>query len=267
MNYHSDEWIKERLEEHWNELLKQIDERYVIGLFLFGSQNYGTDGPESDIDTRAIVFPTFDDICFNRAPMSRIHVRENGEHIEIKDIRLFFNEIRKQNPNTLEIMFTKYYKLNEEYAKVWELFCINREKIAKYDRVRAVMTMLGMAKETRKRISNFNEPDSFGTCWNFKALANYVRITEMIVKYDYRFNFEQVLQADNSTFLKQIKSGQLTAEKNTRIINQCDELLKPIRTNYEHEPRNPIKANGQILDYFQVSFMELIIRPTSHCQA
>lgn len=262
MNYHSDEWIKERLEEHWNELLKQVDERYVLGLFLFGSQNYGTDGPESDIDTRAIVFPTFEDICFNRAPVSRIHVRENGEHIEIKDVRLFFNEIRKQNPNTLEIMFTKYYKLNKEYFRAWGLFCIYREKVARYDKVRAIMTMLGMAKETRKRICNFEEPDSFGTYWNCKALANYVRITEMIIKYDFMFSFDKVLGVNNSDFLRQIKTGQFTAEENTKIIFKCDELLKPIRCAYENKPRCPDSEIGAKLDYFQHMFMQKIIQST-----
>ena len=40
---------------------------------------------------------------------------ENNEHIDVKDIRLMFDNFKKQNINFLEILFTKFGIVNEKY--------------------------------------------------------------------------------------------------------------------------------------------------------
>ena len=65
MNFHSDEWIMEKLNEHYQEALTLFPEDRIVGIFLQGSQNYGLDIEGSDIDTKLIVTPTWEDICFN----------------------------------------------------------------------------------------------------------------------------------------------------------------------------------------------------------
>ena len=56
-----EEKIKARLEEHYCSLLSKGYR--IVGLFLIGSQNYDLDIEDenycSDIDTKAIVVPTF----------------------------------------------------------------------------------------------------------------------------------------------------------------------------------------------------------------
>ena len=86
---------------------------------LYGSQNYGTQVATSDIDSKMIVFPSFEDVIFAKPLISHIvDMPDNGEQIDVKDIRLMCNNFLKQNINYLEILFTKYYIVNPKYAKI-----------------------------------------------------------------------------------------------------------------------------------------------------
>lgn len=51
MNYHSKEWIMERLQEHWKDVLIYYPEDQIIGIFYYGAANYGVDTENSDVDT------------------------------------------------------------------------------------------------------------------------------------------------------------------------------------------------------------------------
>ena len=61
--------MKERLEEHYNEARQYFAHDNIVGLFCQGSQNYGLDIPGSDLDTKLIVTPTFQDLAFNKKPL------------------------------------------------------------------------------------------------------------------------------------------------------------------------------------------------------
>ena len=65
MNYHSDKWIMDKIQEHYQEALKLYPADRIIGIFCQGSQNYGLDYEGSDIDTKCFLVPTLEDIIFN----------------------------------------------------------------------------------------------------------------------------------------------------------------------------------------------------------
>ena len=79
----------------------------VVGVFLQGSQNYKLDNEQSDIDTKAIVLPTFDDFIDNRPAVSTKLIVGNNEQMDVKDIRVMFEVLKKSNINFLEILFTQ----------------------------------------------------------------------------------------------------------------------------------------------------------------
>ena len=58
----------------------------VVGVFLFGSQNYETATVESDIDVKAIVMPKIDGLLFGNYEIKETHKRENGELTVYLDI-------------------------------------------------------------------------------------------------------------------------------------------------------------------------------------
>ena len=137
----------ERVREHYEEGLKHFPEPQTVGIFLQGSQNYGLSMPTSDVDTKLIVLPSFKDIAMNYQPISTTFVRANDEHIDFKDLRLYMGCFYKQNLNFLEILFTPYKILNPLYEEQWFRLIEQREAIAHMNPVRAVKTMMGIARE------------------------------------------------------------------------------------------------------------------------
>ena len=56
----------------------------IVGIFLYGSQNYHLDTEYSDIDSRTLICPTIDDIANNYQAVSKK---------EVTDIRLIIDLI------------------------------------------------------------------------------------------------------------------------------------------------------------------------------
>ena len=85
-----EEKIMKRVKEHYDYLIAQGYE--VVFLALQGSQNYNldiyTEQYMSDIDTKAVVLPSFKDFVYNRQPVSKTIILDNNEHIDVKDIRV-----------------------------------------------------------------------------------------------------------------------------------------------------------------------------------
>lgn len=142
-----DALVMKRVRDHYEEALQYFPEYQIVGCFLQGSQNYGLDYEGSDVDTKLIIVPKFADICLNRKPVSTTHVRENNEHTDWKDIRLYMETFRKQNLNFLEILFTPYYIINPMYRDEWMRLVEHREEIARMNPFRAVKSMKGIAHE------------------------------------------------------------------------------------------------------------------------
>ena len=64
----------EKLELHKKEVLKYYPEDQLLGVFLYGSQNYGINTETSDVDTKAILIPTFKELIFNRPVSRELHL-------------------------------------------------------------------------------------------------------------------------------------------------------------------------------------------------
>jgi predicted nucleotidyltransferase len=120
----------DKVREHYNEALEYFPEDRIVGVFLQGSQNYGLDVFNSDVDTKLIITPTFEELVFNKSPHSTTHIRANDEHIDFKDIRLYMLTFRKQNLNFLEILYTPYKIVNPKYEKILE--CTHRKQRGDY---------------------------------------------------------------------------------------------------------------------------------------
>ena len=185
-NFHSDEWIMEQLNRHYQEALTLFPEDRIVGVFLQGSQNYGLDYEGSDIDTKCIVLPTLEDLIFNRKPVSTTHVLPNEEHLDLKDVRLYFQTFRKQNLNFMEILFTKYKIVNPTYEPMWNRLIENNEQIARYNPVGAVKTMKGIALEKYHALehrypSKVELIDTWG--YDGKQLSHLIRVDEYLARY------------------------------------------------------------------------------------
>lgn len=184
----------------------------VLWVSLQGSQNYGLDTINSDVDTRAIVCPTINEVILNKKPVSYTHVRENNEHIDFKDIRLFFNNLRKQNINTLETLFTPYTWVSVEFEKYFYQIREMRESFANYDPKRMINGLAGQAKQKFKAVTHVTPStkdniEKYG--YDGKNLCHLMRMRDMMKRVFYQgMSFEKAL------YFKPIERAELMWAKN-----------------------------------------------------
>ena len=205
--------LNERLNDHFTESLEHFNKDNIVCLCLQGSQNYGLDLPDSDVDTKLIITPSFKDIALARKPVSTTHIRANEEHIDFKDIRLYMETFRKQNLNFLEILFTEYYYINSLYQEEWMRLMRNRERIAHMNEFRAVKSMKGIAMEKYHAMehpypSKLDVLAKYG--YDPKQLHHLVRVRDYLERYINGESYYSCLHPEGETweYLMDIKKGK-----------------------------------------------------------
>ena len=266
-NFHSDKWIMARLTEHYEEAKTLIDESHIVGLFCQGSQNYGLDYEGSDIDTKLIVVPTFEDIAFNKKPISTTHVRQNNEHIDLKDVRLYIETFRKQNLNFLEILFTPYKIVNPQYAEFWQKLIDAREAIAHYDIHRSIKSMRGIALEKyhameHKYPSKIEIIEKYS--YDSKQLHHLMRVENYLMRYIAGESYEACLIPDEETAekLRKVKedNGYLSLEQARTLADLCiDSINTQCEAYLETVPKGHNEKVEALLKEVQYDIMKLAV--------
>ena len=233
MNYNRDKDIILKMLPHYEDAQKNFSEKNIVGLFLQGSQNYNLDLPESDVDTKLIVTPTLNEIVLNNSPVSTTYVRENNEHIDFKDIRLYIETFRKQNLNFLEILFTPYYIINPLYKKEWDKLVEHREDIARMNPKRAIQSMKGIALEKyfameHRYPSKIEVIDKYG--YDPKQLHHLGRVREWMKRYQEGEPYEACLHSKDPLFLLDMKMGKYTLDE-ARVM--ADKFKSEVETMAE----------------------------------
>lgn len=208
--------IMNRVQDHFEESLTMFDKSRIVGIFLQGSQNYGLQIPTSDVDTKLIVTPTFDEVVLNKKPISTTHVRANNEHIDLKDIRLMLATFRKQNLNFIEILFTPYFIVNPTFADEWGRLQTQKEKIAHYSPYNAVKTMKGIAMEKYHAMEH-EYPSKLEVLakWGYdpKQLHHLLRVKEYLQRYINGESYEDCLRPRNPEYLIAVKQGYFNLDE------------------------------------------------------
>lgn len=265
MNYHSDEWIEQRVSEHLYESFESFRWSNIVGIFYQGSGNYGLDYEDSDVDTKLIVTPSFKDIALAKKPVSTTHIRKNEEHIDFKDIRLYIETFRKQNLNFLEILFTPYKEVNIYYEKEWQRLVDNREDIAHYDPVRSIKSMMGIASEKYFAMEH-HYPSRMGWIEKYgydpKQLHHLIRVQDFLYKYIEGNDYSDCLRATNPELLIKIKSGlyNLTDARKVadNIYNDIKERCDTFISEHKNDTIN--KEVDSLFDDVSYEIMKLSIK-------
>lgn len=231
-----EEFINNKIKEHYDYIKNKYD---VVYLGLQGSQNYELDVYEkdykSDIDTKAIILPSFEDFVYNRQPVSRTVVLDNNEHIDVKDIRTMFDTFKKQNVNFIEILFTKYKIINEEYKDLIQILLNNKEEIARLNKNQALRCMAGMSMEKLKALQHpyptiLDKIIKYG--YDPKQLHHILRMNDFIKKYAAGIRYEDCLIPDNKEYLIEVKKGVLNEKEAVELAQKIDSETKQIKDKY-----------------------------------
>ena len=263
MNFHSDEWIYNGIVDHINESFEHFPRDKVVGIFLQGSQNYGLDYEDSDIDTKLIVAPNFKDIAMNKQPISTTHFRANDEHIDFKDIRLYMQTFRKQNLNFLEILFTKYCFINDDYYDEWKRLVDAREEIAHMNPYQSIKAMQGVAKEKFYAMEHhypkrMHMIDKYG--YDPKQLHHLLRIEDFIYRYIAGIPYKECLIPLKDEYLVNVKRGCHSLEVARFIANRSmsniDEMAKYFLEKVENKANPEME---ELLDDVQYNIMKIAV--------
>lgn len=238
-----EEKISVGLKEHWYDFETNYPQVEAVGLFLQGSQNYNLDYEGSDIDTKMIVLPSFSDFVNVNKPMSYTHVRENDEHIDLKDIRVILDTIKKQNINFVEILFTEHMIINEKYKKFIDELIKHRERIARYDIYGALNCMVGMAMQKYKAMEHPYPSikwkiDKYG--FDSKQLHHIIRMREFIQRYAQGEPYSKCLVSNQAEYLIEVKKGLHTLEEARKIAETLVSETQSIKDEYMKHYSNTI---------------------------
>jgi predicted nucleotidyltransferase len=238
------------------DIFKRLDEQYkiiqsrgheTVGIFLQGSQNYNLDYEGSDIDTKVIVLPKFNNFVLGSSMTSTTSVMDNDEHVDLKDIRLMFDCFRKQNINFVEILFTKYKILNSKYEWFFQPMFDNRELIARYNNYAAVNCIAGMSMEKYKALEHpyptiVDKIKKYG--YDPKQLHHIIRLNEFIKRFIDNSSYAECLISKQRDYLIEVKKGIHTLEEAREIAETLSKETSDIRKEYMLN--NPLAVNKEV---------------------
>lgn len=212
-----DEKVLKRVFEHAEYVENQLPDYPRIFTALQGSQNYGLADAESDVDTKTLVLPVFEELVFAKKRMSTtLEVAPTIEHADVKDVREMFACFRKQNINFLEILFTPYVDVNPLFADHYAALFDEREAIAHLNPYQGLRAMVGHLME---KYHAFQHPypsimpkiEKYG--YDPKQLHHMIRFQEFLIRFfEDGDSYEDCLTPKHPADLLAIKRGSLPYE-------------------------------------------------------
>lgn len=196
----------------------------VIYMGLYGSQNYGLElnenGYVSDVDSRAIIMPTLDNLIENTKPVSTCIDVGDGK-CEIKDIRVFIKTLFKANPAYIETMITEYYDSNNlSYIRD------NMDELIDEMKFRMISAAYGMMCEKNKALTHpyptiKHKIDKYG--YDGKQAHHIYRLLLMIKKYYFNDYYMSKLLND---FTKEEYTELIKLKKNEYSLKEVESKCK-----------------------------------------
>lgn len=233
----TDEYIQKRVQEHYDYLVSLGIN--VVGVFAQGSMNYGLyiddEDYHSDVDTKAIVLPTLDDLISGKKMKSCVY-ELNNEHIDTKDIRVMAEMWAKSNPAYLEILYTKYKVINPEYEIYMKQILNMADDIVNMNIPQLARCISGMSKEKVVALEHpypnlLDKIAKFG--YDPKQLHHIMRLNKLIIDiFIKNIKFGSAIYIDNEEArqnLINIKKGILPLNKARENASYYDENTRRVK--------------------------------------
>ena len=193
----------DKVRETWEWCISIYGKDRCIAICHHGSFNYELNLPDSDVDTKLFVAPTWAEVIRYQHPISQTIDGPYGD-INVCDIRLFIgNNLVKQNFNFLECLFTPYVCVNELYSDLWYELSENREAIAHMDPEAAIRTMMGQVTNQYGRWGRYDKR---------KTLYHMMRISSAIETYQNGQPFADTLIPNNHDHIMRVRLGKVCKE-------------------------------------------------------
>lgn len=158
-------------------------QKEVFCYYLKGSQNYGLDDKNSDIDMVCVTVPSMRNLLFSNSYSPNFTIRtvegSNENLITGMDLGDYIRKLFVGNYSIIESLFTPYVIVNEKYEDIWETLQKERFSFLKINPKKTYHSIVGQMKSYHNNALNKyrrNEP-------NGKDVANCFRMIPAARKY------------------------------------------------------------------------------------
>lgn len=180
--------MNQKLKTIQSTLKTKLQDRNIIGLFVYGSQNYGLDNKDSDVDVKCVVENTKADF-WNHSGISKVYEHQFGE-ADVKDCQTYYEMLQKGNPAYFEILFDSADKMivNPTYKKQWDSIVSKRYDYIRNNIGKILMATRGMMSEKEHNLSHpypkqVKELEEYG--YIRKQFSHFMRLVDFTQKLIY----------------------------------------------------------------------------------
>lgn len=251
---------------HYKECKSQYGESNMFVTMLYGSQNYNLDTPNSDVDTKTMIFPSINDVILGRKMVSTDKVMPDGSLSNVKDYRAMFGNYLKGNINFVETLFTDFYVVTPKYMGFFDRLLSQRDLIANCQPLKLVHMAAGMANQKyvamEKPFESKKEVlERYG--YDFKQLLHLARLDIFIKKYCNTGDFGACLVPcdKDREWLKGLKTNPISLSDARQLkeetMNKINATLKWADSNLPLDKNK--KEAQEFLDNLAVDLFKEVI--------
>lgn len=248
-------FLKNRVKEHVALVANHYTNHAVFYCGLYGSQNYGLNTNDSDVDTKCMVLPPFRDVVLGRKMVSTDLADPYGALCNVKDVRAMFDNFFKGNVNFVEVLYTEYFSVGVDYLAEAKELRDHRDMVANRDPLRLMEMAAGMA---RQKYVAFNKPfeskkevlAKYG--YDPKQLHHLGRLAYFMTDYMAAGDFGYALHPDKETneLLMSLKTNPLplehAEEKREFYMSYVDKKLEDARQFWGDEYERDLAAKRSV---------------------
>ena len=211
--------VRKRLKEHLDEALQnpKIHDWFMIA--VNGSYNYNMDTPQSDIDSKLLVIPSLEQLV-NGKSLNYLHcMSDNGEHVEVKDIRHYFATMLKQNINFVETLYAQVWIVNPVYMRLFHYLFEMRDVISGCNPIATIHCIQGTAYQKYKQMlqsSPARAADIENYGFDRKSLHHLVRCVFFGEYYMEGSSYQECLQNNDVPNIRRM----IMNLKTTTVLNR-----------------------------------------------
>ena len=207
------------MKEHLDEALQKpkIHDWFMIA--VNGSYNYNMDTPQSDIDSKLLVIPSLEQLVSGKS-LNYLHcMSDNGEHVEVKDIRHYFATMLKQNINFVETLYAQVWIVNPVYMRLFHYLFEMRDVISGCNPIATIHCIQGTAHQKYKQMLQSSparaaEIENYG--FDRKSLHHLVRCVFFGEYYMEGTSYQECLQNNDVPNIRRI----IMNLKTTTVLNR-----------------------------------------------
>ena len=211
--------VRKRLKEHLDEALQnpKIHDWFMIA--VNGSYNYNMDTPQSDIDSKLLVIPSLEQLVSGKS-LNYLHcMSDNGEHVEVKDIRHYFATMLKQNINFVETLYAQVWIVNPVYMRLFHYLFEMRDVISGCNPIATIHCIQGTAHQKYKQMLQSSparaaEIENYG--FDRKSLHHLVRCVFFGEYYMEGTSYQECLQNNDIPNIRRM----IMNLKTTTVLNK-----------------------------------------------